>query len=457
MAQQVNFPQDFIWGAATAAYQIEGGWNEDGKGESTWDRFAHVPAHIKDGMNGNVACDHYHRWKEDVQIMKDLGLKGYRFSISWPRILPTGRGTVNQAGIDFYSRLVDELLKAGVTPFATLNHWDLPQALQDEGGWEERSTATAFVDYSDVTTRALGDRIKNWITHNEPSVQAYLGYGSGKHAPGLKHLDGAIRATHHLLLSHGWAVPIIRAASTNIRVGIALNANFGQPASPSAADYNAWRSTDGPWKRWFTDPLYGCHYPADLIAEIYQKGFLPEGGMSEFVLPGDMDAIATQTDFLGVNYYTRQIIRSNLVPEGQNMTPIHVASDNYQEMENWEIYPEGLYNVLNWLHFTYQVPEIYVTENGASYSDAPDANGQVHDVRRTNYLKSHLAVCRRAIGNGVPLKGYFCWSLLDNFEWGEGYTQRFGIVYVDYQTQKRYLKDSAHWYKQAVSQNGFDL
>lgn len=457
MAEWTTFPGDFYWGAATAAYQIEGGWNEDGKGESTWDRFAHDPSHIKQGKNGDVTCDHYHRWKEDVQIMKDLGLKAYRFSVSWPRVLPAGRRAVNPAGIDFYSRLVDELLAAGITPFTTLNHWDLPQTLQDEGGWQVRSTAEAFVDYAAVVTHALGDRIKNWITHNEPSVQAYCGHAFGEHAPGLKNMAGALRTAHHLLLSHGLAVPVIRANSAGARVGIALNLNFGQPASASRADYDAWRSSSGPWTRWFTDPLYGFHYPADLVAEMAQKGFLPGEGLSEFVLPGDLDLIATPTDFLGVNYYTRQIARSTSLPESQNLPAVNVASDDRQEMQGWEYYPDGLQHVLSWLHYAYRVPEIYITENGASYSDAPNAQGLVHDARRVRFLQGHLAACRRAIDSGIPLKGYFCWSLLDNFEWGEGYTQRFGLVYVDYDTQRRYLKDSALWYRQVIARNGFEI
>jgi beta-glucosidase len=457
MSQLISFPKDYYWGAATAAYQVEGAWNEDGKGESTWDHFTHTSTNIQDGKNGDVACDHYHHWKEDIQMMKDMGLTAYRFSISWPRILPEGRGKINQPGIDFYSNLVDELLQAGITPFATLYHWDLPQVLQDEGGWEVRSTVEAYVEYADVITKALGDRVKNWITHNEPSVQAMIGYGNCDQAPGLNSLAAAIRASHHLLLSHGLAVPVIRANSPDAQVGITLNLNFGQPASLSNEDYRAWLQKDGPWTRWYTDSLYGRHYPADIVAEIERNRVLPHGGLAAFVLPGDMDIISTRTDFLGVNYYTRMIARSKDVPEDKNMAPIHVASDDKQEMENWEVYPDGLFNVLSWLHYAYQVPLMYVTENGASYSNAPDANGCVHDEGRTRYLKGHLAACWRAIQAGIPLKGYFYWSLMDNFEWGKGYTQRFGIVWVNYETQQRILKDSALWYKRAIAQNGFEI
>jgi beta-glucosidase len=459
MTKQVHFPLGFVWGAATASYQIEGGWDEDGRGESVWDRFAHTPGNVAEGHTGDVACDHYHRWQEDIAIMKRIGLQAYRLSVAWPRILPDGRGRVNPAGLDFYSRLVDGLLEAGITPFVTLFHWDLPQVLQDEGGWANRAVVDDFVAFTDLVTAHLGDRVKHWITHNEPSVVAFVGHEMGSHAPGLKDLPTALRVAHHLLLSHGRALPVIRRNVPGAQVGITLNINYAQPASPSAADYHAMRRGAGQWTRWFTDPLYGRHYPADLVADFVREGVLPGGG-PDFLQPGDYAEIAAPTDFLGVNYYTRQIARSN-IPEAENLPrtvfPAPVTPTTYQDFPDWEIYPEGLRQVLCWLYFNYQVPAMYITENGASFGDGPDASGRIADQRRVNYLRDHFAAAAQAMAAGVPLKGYFVWSLLDNFEWGYGYTQRFGLVWVDYQTQQRLLKDSALWYSRVIQDNGFGL
>ncbi len=454
MSDHITFPTDFVWGTATASYQIEGAWNEDGKGESIWDRFAHTPGKIKDASNGDVACDHYHRWREDVTLMRDLKMRAYRFSIAWPRILPNGRGVVNPAGLDFYSRLVDELLAANITPYVTLYHWDLPQALQDAGGWVARDTAQAFVEYADVVSRALGDRVTHWITHNEPYVAAFMGHQIGVHAPGLTDWTSALTVSHHLLLSHGWAVPVIRRNSANARVGITLNVTHAMPASTSAADADACRQLEGHIQRWFLDPLYGRHYPADLVAQYTRAGFLPRG--LDFVQPGDLAAIATPTDFLGINYYFRSFVRQGTAPDGTpHPTHVPVAESEYTEM-NWEVYPDGLYQVLCRLNFEYRPAQLFVTENGASYSDAPDAQGEVNDQRRLNYLRAHFRAAQRAIQVGVPLAGYFVWSLMDNFEWGHGYTQRFGIVWTDYATQKRIPKASARWYANVIAQNGFD-
>lgn len=449
------FPPGFLWGSATSSYQIEGGWSEDGKGESIWDRFAHTPGKIHDGSTGDIACDHYHRWNEDIQLMRQIGLQAYRFSISWPRILPNGRQYVNQAGLDFYSRLVDALLEAEITPFVTLYHWDLPQTLQDEGGWAARSTAQAFVEYTDVVSRYLGDRVKHWITHNEPSVAAFTGYYDGEHAPGLHDPLAALQASHHLLLSHGWAVPVIRQNCPQAEVGMALSTSFNQPASPSKPDRDDWRFGDGLWLRWFLDPLYGRHYPADIVAGMHQMGFLSPDGMT-FIQPGDLDAIAIPTDFLGVNYYTRFLSRNQSVPETQNLPqtvfPAPKTPEFWTEMD-WEIYPDGFFNVLTRLYLEYMVPKIYVTENGASYATAPDENGKIQDQLRINYIRSHLSAAHRATQAGVPLQGYFYWSLLDNFEWSRGFTQRFGIVWVDYTTQERILKDSAKFYTHVIQEN----
>ncbi len=451
----INFPKNFLWGAATASYQIEGAWNEDGKGESTWDRFCRKPGATHNGDTGDVACDHYHRWREDVALMKDLGLKTYRFSLCWPRILPKGRGAVNPKGLDFYSRLVDALLEADIIPFATLNHWDIPQALEDDGGWAARSTATAFVEYADVVTRALGDRVKHWATHNEPAVVAWLGYELGIHAPGMRDLPMAIRAAHHLLVSHGQSVPVIRRNSPGSEVGMVLNINWGMPASNSAADLEAARGMDGQWVRWFADPLYGRGYPTDVIIDFQRAGALPRG--LDFVQDGDMAAIAAPTDFLGVNYYTRHVIRADVDEnDPQDVFPAAHTPEHWTEMD-WEIYPYGLTAVLGRVYFDYQPRKLYVAENGASYSTPPDASGRIPDVHRLNYLRSHLAAAHAALQVGVPLAGYFAWSLMDNFEWSRGYSQRFGMVWVDYETQQRIPKDSVLWYRDVIANNGFPV
>jgi beta-glucosidase len=453
MANKIIFPENFLWGAATASYQIEGAWNKHGKGESTWDRFTHTPGHIKNSDTGDVADDHYRLWKKDIALMKKLGLKAYRFSISWPRVLPAGRGKVNQKGLDFYSDLVDGLLEAGITPFITLNHWDIPQALEDEGGWANRSTAEAFVDYANVVSKALGDRVKNWITHNEPAVVAWMGYGTGQHAPGLKDWSLAVPVSHHLLLSHGWSVPVIRRNSPNAEVGITLNIAWGVAASNSRADLNSVRAGDGQWFRWFADPVYGRGYPSDVVADFQKMGALPNG--MNFVQAGDMESISAPTDFLGLNYYSRHVHRVD-TPENdpQLIFPKPKTPENWTEM-GWEIEPDGLTGILSRAYFNYQPCKVYITENGASYSTPPDENGNVPDEHRIHYLRTHFAAAHRALQAGVPLAGYFVWSLMDNFEWSHGYSQRFGIVYVDYQTQKRYLKDSAKWYKGVIKKNGF--
>jgi len=453
MANKIIFPENFLWGAATASYQIEGAWNKHGKGESTWDRFTHTPGNIKNNDTGDVADDHYNRWKKDIGLMKKIGLKAYRFSISWPRILPTGRGKVNQKGLDFYSKLVDELLKAGITPFVTLNHWDIPQVIEDEGGWTVRSTAEAFVDYANIVSRTLGDRASNWITHNEPAVVAWMGYSTGIHAPGLKDYSLGVRAAHHLLLSHGWTVPVIRRNSPNAEVGLALNLGWRAPASNSAADLKLVRDDDGYWFRWFADPAYGRGYPSDAIAYLSNLGAFPNG--LDFVQQGDMDVIATPTDFLGLNYYSRTVFRADESNNDPQIVFPQPKTPEYWTEMGWENYPDGLTGVLNRTYFNYQPLKVYITENGASYSTPPDEKGNVPDELRTNYLRTHFAASHRAIQAGVPLAGYFVWSLMDNFEWSQGYSQRFGIIWVDYETQKRTLKDSAKWYKGVIKKNGF--
>lgn len=453
MAIKYSFPDGFLWGAATAAYQIEGAWNKHGKGESTWDRFAHTPGKIRNGDTGDIAGDHYRLWKKDIGLMKKIGLKAYRFSTAWTRILPAGRGKINQRGLDFYNKLVDGLLEAGITPFVTLNHWDLPQKLEEEGGWTIRSTMDAFVEYADVVTRSLGDRVKHWITHNEPAVVAWLGYVAGIHAPGLKDPQLGVLAAHHLLVSHGMAVPVIRGNSPDSEVGITLDISWRYPASNSRADRDLVRSEDGLWFRWFADPLYGRGYPSDKVEDFTRMGALPRG--LDFVQPGDMDVVATPTDFLGMNYYSRNVYRADGPDnEPQVVFPQPKTPEHWTEM-GWEIYPDGLTSILGRAYFNYQPRKIYITENGASYSTPPDENGIVADELRTNYLRTHFAAAHRAIQMGVPLAGYFVWSLMDNFEWSWGYSQRFGLIWVDYETQKRILKDSARWYRKVIRKNGF--
>ncbi|HSJ55070.1 MAG TPA: GH1 family beta-glucosidase [Anaerolineae bacterium] len=428
-----RFPAGFRWGAATASYQIEGAWNEDGKGESIWDRFSHTPAKIEGGDTGNVACDHYHRWPEDVALMKELNLDAYRFSISWPRLLPTGRGRANRAGLDFYSRLVDGLLDAGIEPFVTLYHWDLPQALQDRGGWPARDTAKAFVEYADLATRTLGDRVKQWMTLNEPQVVAIVGHKQGRHAPGLTDTGQALAAAHHLLLAHGWAVPALRANVPGGQVGIAMNMTLMTPASGDEADEAAARQKDGEVNRWFLDPLAGRGYPEDL--EEWQRLVQP------VVKDDDLDAMAIPLDFVGINYYIREIIRSQAARTRQDVFP----GPERTEMD-WEVYPDGLYEILTRVQADYPFANLYVTENGAAFDDRVGPGEVVDDGRRVAYLQGYVDAAARAVEAGVPLRGYFVWSLMDNFEWAHGFSKRFGLIYVDYDTQQRIVKASGRWY-----------
>lgn len=455
MSKFLNFPQDFNWGTATAAYQIEGAAREDGRKESIWDVFSHTPGRVYKGHTGDMADDHYHRWKEDVQLMKKLGYKAYRFSLAWPRILPDGRGKVNQPGIDFYNRLIDELLAAGIHPLVTLYHWDLPAALP--GGWLERGTSDAFAEYTAAAARAFGDRVKQWVTINEPFCASFLGYKHGRHAPGVRDPYKALVAAHHVLLAHGLAIPVLRSEVAAASVGITLNEGPFYPATRTWGDLEAARHADGELNRWFLDPVYGRHYPADMLRDYVQNGILKTAD-PDFIQPGDMEKIAVPTDFLGLNYYTRSKI--NATEHGgnfpDNVNPTPKADEKHTEM-GWEIFPFGLYETICRAYFAYKPNEIIITENGASYSDAPDAHGRVRDERRIQYLKTHIAAIGRAIQCGVPVTGYYVWSLLDNFEWAFGYSQRFGLVYVDYETFERYPKDSAYWYGNVASQNGLEV
>ena len=448
----INFPEGFLWGTATSSYQIEGAVNEGERGESIWDTFAHTPGKIHQGDTGDVACDHYHHWKADIALMKELGYTAYRFSLAWPRLFPQGRGKINPAGVDFYSRLVDGLLEAGITPMVTLYHWDLPTALP--GGWTNRATAYAFAEYASAAVKALGDRVRLWTTLNEPWCSSMLSYSLGEHAPGERNLSAALRAAHHLLLAHGLAVPEIRsAAGKDAEVGIAINLAQLIPASRSRADLNSMRQYDGYFNRWFMDPLHGRRYPADIFKEYIALGAL-DSDTPNFMREDDFTIIAEPLDYLGINFYQLHKIQAQpgheLEPQRWNM----VSSSQHPRTDmDWEVAPQGLYDLLMRVNWEYQPAKIYITENGAAYNDAPDAQGAVQDTRRIDYLRGHLDAVGRAIQAGVPAAGYFAWSFMDNFEWTYGYSQRFGLVYIDFATQQRFPKDSAYFYGEIARTN----
>ncbi len=438
------FPRDFMWGVATSAYQIEGAVEEDGRGESIWDRFTRMPGAIKDGSSGAIACDHYHRYREDVALMHRLGVQAYRFSVAWPRVIPQGLGALNPAGLDFYSRLVDALLEAEIIPFITLYHWDLPQALQERGGWDSRATVEAFVRYADVVTRHLGDRVRFWLTHNEPWCIAFLGHHLGIFAPGVRDLGVALQTAHHVLLAHGQAVPVMRQnLGPEAQIGIGLNLTPAYPATDRPADEAAARRFDGYFNRWFLDPLFKGSYPQDLWD--YYGAHVPR------LSPADLGAIAAPLDFLGINYYNR--VRAADAPELEPPQVEDVPDPASPRSADREIYPEGMYDTLLRVHRDYGVAAIYVTENGAAFDDPPPARGTVQDSPRRAFLQTHVDQAARALQNGVPLKGYFVWSLLDNFEWASGYTLRYGITYVDYTTQQRTVKASGDWYRDWIGRN----
>ncbi|MEA2000873.1 MAG: GH1 family beta-glucosidase [Actinomycetota bacterium] len=442
-----TFPDGFSWGVATSAYQIEGGRFQQGKGESIWDRFADT-GRMTD--SGDVACDHFHRWRGDIALMAELGVTSYRFSTSWTRIVPDGVGKVNQAGLDFYSQLVDEMLAKGITPWLTLYHWDLPQDLQDSGGWLNRDTVDAFARYADVVSEALGDRVKNWITQNEPWVSAHLGHGIGMFAPGIADFASALLAGHHLLLSHGRAVPYIRANSADARVGIALDCRPSRPGSADQADIVANRIHDGFRNRWFLDPVFGRGYPNDTIKVVEDRAIF-DGPALPYVRSGDIEEIAAPIDFLGLNYYSSVAIYAGDEDGDDAVLPMGPDQpEGYTEM-GWEITPEALTRYLEYLNTEYSPNEIVITENGASYSDGVDADGSVHDQRRIDYLASHIRATADALDSGVPVRGYFVWSLLDNLEWVAGFSQRFGIVWVDHATGERIPKDSYRWFQRVIA------
>jgi len=439
-----HLPPDFTWGVATAAYQIEGAVDVDGRSPSIWDTFSRVPGAIANGDTGDVACDHYHRWPEDLGLVRELGVDAYRFSVAWPRVIPTGTGAVNPKGLAFYDRLVDELLAAGTRPFVTLYHWDLPQVLQDKGGWPIRDTAEAFADYAAVVAAKLGDRVTDWTTVNEPLCVAWIGHLEGTMAPGIRDLRLAVDASHHVLLGHGLATQAIRgAASATPSVGIVLNPSPVDPASDRPEDLAAAARSDGHTNRWWLDPLHGRGYPADMV-EAY--GYEPP------VHQGDLDVIATPTDYLGVNYYFRAVVADDPTGPAPFARQVDVPGARHTAM-GWEVSPGGLTRILTRITADYAPDRIYVTEQGSAWPDAPEPDGSIEDTDRIDYLEQHLEAIDAAAAEGVPLAGYFVWSLLDNLEWAYGYDKRFGLVHVDYRTQKRTVKASGRRYAEILREH----
>ncbi|MFF9115014.1 GH1 family beta-glucosidase [Streptomyces massasporeus] len=434
------FPHDFLWGTATSAYQIEGAVAEDGRSPSIWDTFSHTPGKTAGGDHGDIACDHYHRWREDIALMRRLGVNAYRLSIAWPRVVPGGDGPVNTKGLAFYDQLIDGLLEAGITPSVTLYHWDLPQTLQDRGGWPERDTASAFAEYASAVAGRLGDRVCHWATLNEPLCSAWIGHLEGKMAPGLTDLTAAVRASYHLLLGHGLAARAIRAAAPGAQVGIVNNLSTIHPATDRPEDLAAARRMDGHTNRWWLDPVHSRGFPSDM-RELYGVE-LPER-------PGDSAAIAAPLDWLGLNYYFPQTVAVD--PEGPAPYARAVRRDGVPRTGmDWEVDASGIEDLLLRLTQDYGARRLYVTENGSAYPDVVRPDGTVDDPERQEYLLGHLAACASAARRGAPLAGYFAWSLLDNFEWAYGYEKRFGLVHVDYATQKRTIKGAGRRYAEVV-------
>jgi len=441
----------FVWGAATSAFQVEGAVRADGRGLSIWDTFSHRPGAIRDGRTADIAADHYHRYADDVALMADLGLNAYRFSIAWPRIQPTGTGKVEPRGLDFYRRLVDALLEHGIEPWPTLYHWDLPQPLEDAGGWPVRATVDAFTEYAAIVHEALGDRVTNWTTVNEPWCAAFQGYASGTQAPGRTEPAASVAAAHHLLLAHGRASQVMRAQRPGNRYGIALNLYAVAPHTDAPEDADAARRVDGLQNRLFLDPVLRGSYPDDVLADLG-----PLVG-DDLIRDGDLATIAG-TDMLGVNYYSRHTV-SGLIPPEPGRASEWAGSEHVRTVPaglpithmGWDIDADGLAGLLLRLHREYPAVPLYVMENGAAFDDTVTQDGAIHDADRVRYLEAHLAAVRTAVSRGVPLRGYFVWALLDNFEWAEGYGPRFGLVYVDFVTQRRVPKDSARWYAGVIA------
>lgn len=440
----MSFPAQFVWGTATSSYQVEGAANEDGRGPSIWDVFSRTPGKVKNGDTGDIACDHYHRYAQDIALMRDLGVNGYRFSVAWPRVLPQGVGQINEAGLDYYKRLVDALREAGIEPYLTLYHWDLPQALQERGGWENPESVEWFSQYSDVVSRALGGDIRHWITLNEPFVVSMVANLMGVHAPGKRDPVAAYTIAHHLMLAHGASVPVIRANAPGAEVGITLDQGYSDPLTNSDADRRAARRFAAFHNDWFLEPVFRGVYPADLLARLEPQGVFARVDLSE------IGRAQVPIDFLGVNYYTRNLVRDEPAEPllglgfGRNEHGQHTALD-------WEVYPDGLLHTLLYLKNAYYPPKIYITENGCAYDDPLPANGVVEDPERTRYYQLHVDAVAEAIRLGVPVEGYFAWSMLDNFEWAEGYDKRFGLYHVDFATLQRTPKRSALYYRERIA------
>ncbi len=449
-ASEAVFPKNFFWGTSTAAFQIEGAWSEDGKGESIWDRFAHTPAKIKNGDNADVACDSYHRWRDDIALMRAMNLNSYRFSISWPRIQASGSGPANAKGVDYYSRIVDALLEAKIRPFVTLYHWDLPQALEDAGGWPNRDTAFRFADYVEIVARALGDRVSDWMLFNEPSAFTDLGYLEGKHAPGRASIVDFLRASHTVNLAQGAGFRALKNVRPAARVGSAFSMSACEPATNSAEDKLAAERCHAIANLWFLEPALNGRYP-DALA------FLPETAMR--IKSGDLEKMRAPLDFIGINLYYRTIASAPRAMERlsnmqQWLFPVKMSPGQQGPKTDigWEVWPQALYDVVTRISHDFKRP-IEITESGCAYNEGPDAGGVIRDRRRMTYHRQYLQALARAIADGADVRGYHAWTLLDNFEWAEGFSQRFGLAYVNFATQQRTLKDSGRWYAKVAAEN----
>jgi len=449
---RVRFPQGFHWGTATASYQIEGAWQEDGKGESIWDRFTHTPGKIKLGHTGDVACDSYHRFADDIALMREMNQTSYRFSIAWPRIQPNGNGAANAKGLDHYRRFIDALLDAGIRPFPTLYHWDLPQALEERGGWPERDTAGRFADYAETVIRALGDRVSHWMIFNEPSIFTVMGYLAGIHAPGRRDPDAFLRATHTVNLAQGEAFRAMRAVRPEAVIGTAFNMSACESAGDSEADRAAAERWHAFVNLWYLEPALQGRYPQAFV------GGAPLERMG--VRDGDLERVRAPLDFLGINLYTRTLVKHHEDDKfGLKALPVGPlgGNDGPKTDFGWEVWPKALYDVLMRITRDYGRPVLEVTENGCSYADGPDARGVIRDLRRIEFYRGFLQAVAEAIEHGADVRGYHAWTLLDNFEWSEGYEQRFGLAWVDFASTNRTLKESGRWYGRVAAENGFDI
>jgi beta-glucosidase len=450
-SSEIPFPKNFSWGAATAAYQIEGAWKEDGKGESIWDRFSHTPGKIKNGDTGDLACDSYHRWREDVALLRVMNLTSYRFSVSWPRIQPAGSGLANSKGIDYYSRLVDALLEARIRPLVTLYHWDLPQSLEDAGGWPNRDTASRFADYVELVARGLGDRVSDWMLFNEPFAFTYLGYLEGRNAPGRKSIIDFLRASHTVNLAQAAGYRALKATRPSARGGTAFSMSACEPATNSEEDRQAAERAHALINLWFLEPALQGRYPEALA-------FLPETAMG--IKSDDLDKVRAPLDFIGINLYYRTIASApsliERLPHAQQwLFPVKITDGQQgpKTGNGWEVWPQAIYDMVTRISRDFSRPQIEITENGCAYNDGPGVDGLIRDTRRIEYHRQYLQALARAIADGADVRGYHAWSLFDNLEWAEGFSQRFGLAYVDFKTQQRTIKDSGRWYAKVAAEN----